>query len=70
MNLKHDTNSSVTYTQKEKEDYVNAINHTLVGGVGDIKDKLDLLAKNFKKYNFVDYTPWPEFRLINRLYKR
>jgi hypothetical protein len=70
MYLKHDPNSSVTYTQEEKEDYVNAINSTLIGRVGDIKDKLDSLAKNFKKYNFVNYTPWQEFRLINYLYRR
>lgn len=70
MYLKHETNSSVTYTQEEKEDYVNAINSTLIGRVGDIKDKLDSLAKNFKKYNFVNYTPWQEFRLINYLYRR
>lgn len=70
MYLKHDRNNPATYTQEEKDDYVNAINRTLMGSVGDIKDKLDLLAKNFRKYSFVDYTPWQEFRLINRLYKR
>lgn len=70
MYLKYDRNNPVTYTQEEKDDYVNAINSTLMGGVGNIKDKLDLLARNFRKYSYVDYTPWQEFRLINRLYKR
>lgn len=70
MYLKHDANNPVTYTLEEKNDYVNAINSTLIGEVGNIKDKLDSLAKNFRKYSFVDYTLWQEFRLINRLYKR
>lgn len=61
MYLKHDHDNPVTYTQEEKDVYVNAINTTLQGDVGSIKDELDLLAQNFRKYSFVDYTPWQEF---------
>lgn len=70
MYLKHDVNNPVTYTPEEINEYVNAINSTLFGGVGDIKNKLDTLAKNFRKYNYAVYTSWGEFGLINFLYKR
>ena len=68
--LKHDSNNPVTYTLEEKSDYVNAINDVLMGNGGNIKDRLDRLAKNFKKYDYAIYTKIEEFGLINRLYKR